>query len=210
MIGGAVNAVETHGWWLASRASGLVALALVTVSVGIGLTMSGRVMRRPGLSRSLLAIHEQTALAGLVAIAIHGLTLLGDPWLNPGVGGVTIPFAMGFKPFWTGLGVIAGYLAVLLGLSFYARRAVGPRLWRKAHRATVLVYALGVVHALGAGSDASSLWLRAWLIVTGAPIAVLFAHRVAEGRRRARPAARSRRDPFSSQTPLPAFEEGLR
>jgi len=208
MIGGAVNAVETHGWWLASRASGLVALVLVTVSVGIGLTMSGKLMRRPGLSRSLLAIHEQTALAGLVAIAVHGLTLLGDPWLNPGVGGVTIPFAMGFKPFWTGLGVIAGYLAVLLGLSFYARRAVGPRLWRKAHRATVLVYALGVVHALGAGSDASSLWLRAWLIVTGAPIAALFARRVAQGR--GRPAPRSRRDAFPSQTPVPALEEGLR
>ena len=93
----AANALQTHGWWLASRASGLVALVLVTVSVGLGLTMAGKVMRRPGLSRKLLAIHEQTALAGLVAIAVHGITLLGDPWLNPGVAGVTVPFAMGFR-----------------------------------------------------------------------------------------------------------------
>ena len=31
-----------HGWWLVSRASGIVALVLVTVSVGIGLTMASK------------------------------------------------------------------------------------------------------------------------------------------------------------------------
>ena len=154
---------ESHGWWLASRASGLVALVLVTVSVGLGLAMAGKVMRRPGLSRKLLAIHEQTALAGLIAIAVHGITLLGDPWLNPGVAGVTVPFAMGFRTLFTGLGVVAAYMAALLGLSFYARKRIGARLWRKAHRATVLVYVLGLVHALGAGSDASAPWFRWWV-----------------------------------------------
>ena len=53
----ASNTLATHGWWLASRASGLVALILVTISVGIGLTMAGKVMRRPGLSKKLMAIH---------------------------------------------------------------------------------------------------------------------------------------------------------
>ena len=94
----ASTTLQTHGWWLASRASGLVALVLVTISVGLGLAMAGKVMRRPGLSRKLLAIHEHTALAGIVAIAVHGITLLGDPWLHPGVAGVTVPFAMGFRP----------------------------------------------------------------------------------------------------------------
>jgi sulfoxide reductase heme-binding subunit YedZ len=140
--------------------------------------MAGRAFRRPGLSRSLMAVHQQTALAGLVAIAVHGLTLLADPWLRPGIAGVTVPFAAGYRPFWTGLGVIAAYTAALLGLSFYVRRTIGARLWRRAHRATVAVYALGVVHALGAGSDASSVWLRGWLLVTGIPIAILFAVRV--------------------------------
>ena len=68
---------------------------------------------------------------------MHGITLLGDPWLNPGVGGIAVPFSMGFRPLFTGLGVVAGYLAALLGLSFYFRRRIGARLWRKAHRATV-------------------------------------------------------------------------
>jgi sulfoxide reductase heme-binding subunit YedZ len=167
-----------YGWWLAARASGIVALALVTLSVGVGLAMAGRVARRPGLSRTLMALHEHAALAGLVAIAVHGLTLLADPWLHPGIAGVTVPFAMGYRPAFTGLGILAGYLAALLGLSFYARRRIGARLWRRAHRATVLVYALGVVHALGAGSDSATPWLRTFVLVTGAPILVLVLRRV--------------------------------
>jgi sulfoxide reductase heme-binding subunit YedZ len=196
----AITTVESHGWWLASRASGLVALVLVTISVAIGLMMAGRVMRRPGMAPKLLAVHEQTALAGLIAIAVHGITLLGDPWLNPGVAGVTVPFALGYSTFFTGLGVIAGYLAMLLGLSFYARKRVGPRLWRKAHRATVLVYLLGLVHALGAGSDSSAAWFRWWVIVTTPVVAGLFAVRVLGTARQRRPAARRR--PARAREPL--------
>lgn len=196
--------LQTHGWWLASRASGLLALVLVTISVGLGLAMAGKVMRRPGLSRKLLAIHEHTALAGLVAIAVHGITLLGDRWLNPGIGGIAVPFAIGYRPLWTGLGIIGGYLAALLGLSFYARRRIGARLWRKAHRATVIVYVLGLVHAIGAGTDASTVWFRWWALVTAPVIGGLFVYRILAGRaRRARLPARRRRSAPISSSPVP-------
>lgn len=193
----ATNTLATHGWWLASRASGLVALVLVTISVGIGLTMAGKVMRRPGLSKKLLAIHEQTALAGLIAIAVHGITLLGDPWLNPGVSGIAVPFTMGFRPLFTGFGIIGGYLAVLLGLSYYVRRRIrgGAKLWRKAHRATVAIWMLGLVHALGAGTDASAVWFRWWVMLTTPVIGGLFVYRVLSSRakKQARAAARTGR-----------------
>jgi sulfoxide reductase heme-binding subunit YedZ len=162
-----------YGWWLASRASGLVALALITLSVGVGLAMAGRAFQRPGLARTLMATHEHAALGGLVAIAVHGITLLGDTWLDPGPAGIAVPFVMDYQPLFTGLGIAAGYLAAALGLSFYVRRRVGAKLWRKLHRATILVYAIAVVHTLGAGSDASEPWLRVAMLVTGAPILYL-------------------------------------
>ena len=102
----------------------------------------------------------------MIAIAVHGITLLGDPWLNPGLAGITVPFAMGFRRCGPGSAIIAGYLAALLGLSFYVRRRIGARLWRKAHRVTIVVYLLGLVHALGAGTDASAVWLRWWVLLT--------------------------------------------
>lgn len=115
-----------HGWWLASRASGIVALVLIAVSVGLGLGMAGKGMRRPGWPRVMLAVHEQTALAGLVAIAVHGVTLLGDRWLAPGPLGILVPFVADYRPAWTGLGILSGHLAALLGLSFYLRKRLAP------------------------------------------------------------------------------------
>jgi sulfoxide reductase heme-binding subunit YedZ len=173
-----MNDPLTHVWWLASRASGVVALVLVTISVGIGLTMSAKLMRKRGLGPKLTAIHEQTALAGLLAIAVHAVTLLGDPWLHPSVAGISVPFVMGYRTFFTGLGILGGWLAALLGLSFYFRRHIGAARWRKAHRATVVVYVLGLIHTIGAGTDASTGWLRWFMALTAIPITALFLRRV--------------------------------
>jgi sulfoxide reductase heme-binding subunit YedZ len=168
-----------YGWWLASRAAGLTALVCITVAVGIGLALGGKVASsRPGLPRILLKVHEHAALAGLIAVAVHGITLLGDGWLKASVADIAIPFASDVKPFWVGVGVVGGYLAALLGLTFYARKRIGMKLWRKAHRATILVYVLSVAHTLGAGTDASEPWLQAFMLVTGAPILFLFTVRV--------------------------------
>jgi len=195
------TSLAQHSWWLASRASGIVALALVTISVGLGLTMAGRWARKPGLPRVLTAIHEQTAMTALGAIAVHGITLLGDPWLNPGPAGISIPFTMSYRPLWTGLGIVAGYLGALLGLTFYVRRQIGPRLWRQAHRLTVVVYGLAVAHTLGAGTDASTPWMRIWLFATAPVIAVLFVARLVGARRSARRAKRVGRP--TAPTPHP-------
>ena len=188
-------------WWLAARASGVVALGLITASVGIGLLMASKLLRRPGLNRTLVKVHEHLALTGLVAIGVHGVTLLGDHWLKPGIAGIAVPFAMSYRPLFTGMGIVAGYLAALLGLSFYARRRIGTRLWRKLHRATVLVYLLGVVHALGAGTDGSTLWLRSFMLATGAPILFLFVARVLP-RRKIKP-ERARKAPIHRPHPGP-------
>ena len=167
-----------YAWWLASRASGLVALGLITMSVILGLAMAGKAVRRPGLPRVLAAVHEHAALAGLIAIAVHGITLLGDKWLAPGPIGISVPFAMEYRPLWTGLGIVGGYLAAALGLSFYARKRIGTRRWRQLHKATILVYVLSVAHAVGAGTDAREPWLQASLVFSGAVVLFLFVMRV--------------------------------
>lgn len=158
------------GWWLASRASGIVALVLIAASVAIGLGMAAKAFQKPGLPRVLIAVHEHAALAALVAIAAHGLTLLGDAFLRPGLAGIAVPFVIDHEPVFTGLGIIGGYLAAVLGLTFYIRRRVGTRRWRNLHRLTPLVYVLGVIHTLGSGTDAGTPWMTAILVATGTPI----------------------------------------
>ncbi len=179
-----------HVWWLASRASGLVALALITLSVVVGLSMAGRAMPR---ANRLIAVHEHTALAGLIAIAVHGLTLLGDAFLKPGPLGIAVPFVMDHEPFWTGLGIIAGYLAAALGLSYYVRDRIGHKRWRKLHKLTLLVYVLGVAHTLGAGTDAGEPWVVAQLVIGGVPVLFLFVMRVMKPARVSAGASAARR-----------------
>lgn len=210
----AQTSVASHGWWLASRASGLVALVLITAAVIIGLVQAARLVQ-PRLRRRLSSLHEQLAVTGIVAIAVHGITLLGDPWLNPGIGGISIPFAMPYRPLFTGLGVVAGYMAVILGLGFYIRRRIGPRLWRRAHQLTVVVYALAVVHTLGAGTDATTPWLRWFIAVTAPTILVLFIARVGTATEAKRAAAARRGEATSrparsaiTARPEPLPEEG--
>jgi methionine sulfoxide reductase heme-binding subunit len=162
--------------------------------------MAGRLARGPGRAKLLRAIHEQTALGALIAIVVHGVALLGDRWMHPGVVGISVPFAMGYRPLATGIGIIAGYLAALLGLSFYARRRIGARLWRKAHRFTVAVWLLAAIHAITAGTDASTPWMRAILVASAVPIAGLFAARLASGRRKRRPAVAPARAGLAAET----------
>lgn len=176
--------VSQHLFWLTSRALGVTALVLVSVSVGLGLAMASKLVRGPGVPARVKRVHEATALTALIAIAAHGLVLLGDSYLRPNLTDLVLPFAMANQPLWTGVGIIGGWLAAILGLSFYVRRWIGPSLWRRMHRWTLAVYVLAVVHTLGSGTDAGSSWLLLVLIATALPIVFLATLRVLPRERR--------------------------
>ncbi|MFN8216313.1 MAG: ferric reductase-like transmembrane domain-containing protein [Solirubrobacterales bacterium] len=188
-----------YPWWLASRAAGIVAFLLIATAVILGLAMASKLPHRPGLKRNLLKIHEQVALTALVAIGLHGVLLLGDAWLKPGITGITIPFTLEYRPAWTGMGILAGYLALLLGPTYYWRRRIGARRWRQIHRATVAVFVLAVLHALGAGTDGASLWFRAMVLGSAAIVLALLVYRYAlSGRRTRKPKPAAGIEPATS------------
>jgi sulfoxide reductase heme-binding subunit YedZ len=175
------DAVATHAFWLASRAAGVVALVLVSTSVLLGLAMSAGVPIRPALRRRLRVTHERVAVTALAAVAVHAALLLGDRWLRPGLAGILVPFTLPYRPLFSGLGIVAGYLAALLGLSFYVRRRIGARRWRRLHRLTPVVYAMAVVHVLGAGTDAHGGWLPVLVFAPAVAAAALLVARVGRG-----------------------------
>ena len=178
-----------YAWWLASRSAGLVAYALLSAAVLLGLAMALR-LGPPKLRRGARAVHERLAFFALGAVAAHGLFLLGDPWLQPGLTGLLVPFATDYRPVWTGLGVLAAYLAAGLSLTYYARGRIGARRWRLAHRFIPIAWALAAVHVAGAGTDAVSLWLQVPLALSAALVMALLAERLLGARIR-RPAAKA-------------------
>jgi methionine sulfoxide reductase heme-binding subunit len=173
------SAGVTHQlFWIASRSVGIVAIVMLGISVAVGLTMSGRLLKRPGAGAKLRRFHEASTLVTLGLIVAHGGLLLFDTYLRPGLAGITLPFAMSYRPMFTGVGIIAGWLAALLGLSFYARRRIGARTWRKLHRFTIVAYLLALVHVVGAGTNGTSPWMLGLLTALTAPIVFAFTYRV--------------------------------
>ena len=160
---------------------------LVAASVLIGLTLAAGLGGSPQTRRKLVAFHEQTALASLIAIALHGVALLPDKFLKPGLDGLLIPFAIDYRP-----GVRRGRDRRRL-----PRRDPRPELLRPAQdRRQALAQPAPrdagrlrprPVHTLGAGTDAGSSWLRAFMLATAVPAAALLVKRLTTKKKR-RPA----------------------
>ncbi|MDQ6835671.1 MAG: hypothetical protein M3016_05730 [Actinomycetota bacterium] len=164
-----------HLFWITSRAAGIVTLVLASLAVSVGLLMSTKRLRRRG--PDLLAAHEVLALATIVALAVHGLALVGDKYLHPSLLDVTVPFVGAYKTAWTSIGIIGGWGLVLLGLSYYARRRIGVARWRELHRLTAAMWLAGLVHSLGEGTDAGQVWFLAMVGVVVVPALVLLGTR---------------------------------
>jgi sulfoxide reductase heme-binding subunit YedZ len=138
-------------------------LLLASASVAVGLMMSSK--RQSSNKRDLRTIHEALSLTTLAMVALHGISLLGDSFLNPGLAGIAIPFAGSYRPIWTGIGIVAGYGLAVLGLTYYLRERIGAARWRRLHRLTAVFWLLAIGHTIGAGSDAAEWW---FLIASGA------------------------------------------
>jgi methionine sulfoxide reductase heme-binding subunit len=168
--------VGPYLYWITSRAAGIAALLLSSASVCIGLLMGGRIIR--GRKPDLRVAHEALSLATLVALVVHGLTLLGDGFLHPSLGDVAIPFLSSYKTLWTSMGIVAFWALLALGLSYYARNRIGPRRWRSLHRFTALAWILGLAHSLGEGTDAGQAWFLAMVAIVAIPPLVLLVARL--------------------------------
>jgi sulfoxide reductase heme-binding subunit YedZ len=191
-----------HGWWLASRSAGIVAYLLLSVSVVLGLAMALR-LAPPRATALLRTAHERIALIALGGVAAHALLLLGDGWLRPSLTDVLVPFTMSYRPAWTGLGILAFYLTAGLSLTYCARRRIGARRWRTAHRLIPVAWAMAAVHVLGAGTDAGGLWLQVPIALTMALVIALVGQRLLDpGAGRAVRAPR--RVPVPVAVPAPA------
>jgi sulfoxide reductase heme-binding subunit YedZ len=163
--------------WVTARASGAAALLCASGSVAAGLLMA---LRLPALRRhrvEVRAAHEALALATFALIVVHGLTLLLDPVLRPGLAGVLVPFASSFERVGTALGQIAAYGMLALGATFYVRRRLGSHRWRRAHRAIPVFWALAVGHALLTGTDTGAWWFLAALLLPVLACGTLLAQR---------------------------------
>jgi sulfoxide reductase heme-binding subunit YedZ len=166
-----------HGqfFWVMTRAAGSVALVASSVSLCVGLLMSGRLIK--GRRVDLRIAHEALSLTALIALAIHVLSLLADSFFHPSLLDVTVPFVSGYREPWMSIGIIGGWGLAVLGLSYYARGMIGPDRWRRLHRWTAAAWVLGLVHSIGEGTDNGRMWFLAMTGFVALPALALLVQR---------------------------------
>ncbi|HEX3509489.1 MAG TPA: ferric reductase-like transmembrane domain-containing protein [Solirubrobacteraceae bacterium] len=178
------TATTPHLFWITSRAAGVTALLLSSVSVCLGLLMGSRVLR--GRFADMRVSHEALSLGTLFALSVHGLSLIGDSFLHPSLADVAVPFVSAYKTLWTTTGIVAFWMMAVLGLGYYVRTQIGVQRWRRLHRLVAVAWILGVVHSLGEGSDAGETWFLAMTAIAVVPTLALL---VARHTRLLRPAS---------------------
>jgi sulfoxide reductase heme-binding subunit YedZ len=156
--------------WYTTRATGLVALVLLTVSMVLGVLTSVRFQRR-GLPRFVTAgLHRNSSLLALAFTGVHIVTTLADTFAHIKVQDVVIPFISVYRPLWLGLGTIAFDLMLALTVTSIFRARVSYRMWHAVHWTSYLCWPVAVLHGLGTGSDTPVRWV---LLLTLACIALV-------------------------------------
>jgi predicted ferric reductase len=166
-----MNAFLTHApvAWYVARAAGLVAFGALTLSVWLGLAMSTRLLS-PKRHKSLFGWHQTLAWTGLSMLVLHAGSLLFDPTLHFGLASVLAPFASAWRPVAVAAGVVAGWLTLVLAVSFRLRKRIGQRGWRRLHYATFAAFALALGHALTAGTDLRGLGGPLLAVLAAGPV----------------------------------------
>jgi sulfoxide reductase heme-binding subunit YedZ len=104
--------------------------------------------------------HEHLSLLSLGFLVVHLVSLTLDRVQPMSLVEVLIPFVSTYRPFWTGIGIIAFYLSILVTVTFYISSLISMKTFRMIHYASILAYLGGLFHGLYAGTDSVLNWTQ--------------------------------------------------
>jgi DMSO/TMAO reductase YedYZ heme-binding membrane subunit len=136
--------------WELIRVTGLVALALLTLSVALGI--AGPAIRRPALRLTSVSLHLTAAVGGTALVLAHVIFAILDTWVTVPLSAALVPGASTWEPLWVGVGTIAFDLLLVLAVTS-ALRQHAPQVWWRAHVLAYPAWALVWLHTLTIGTD---------------------------------------------------------
>lgn len=160
--------MSTQVWWYVARAGGIVAWALLALSVIWGLLLSTRLLGGRPTPAWLTDLHRFLGGLALVFTAVHVAGLVADSYLHFGWAEIFVPFASAWRPLPVAAGVLAMYLLVAVEVTSLMMRRIPRRSWKRVHQSSFVLFLLATLHGAFAGTDATSLvyrWFSVALIV---------------------------------------------
>jgi sulfoxide reductase heme-binding subunit YedZ len=160
--------VNSTTFWYITRASGIVTLVLLTLTMVLGLITTTRVRAHnwPGFAQQEL--HRRLSMMSMVFLAIHVLTSILDTYVHIGWWAIVVPFSSPYGRFWVAMGTVALDLMAAVFISSLLRSRMRPGTWRSLHWLAYGCWPIALAHTFGLGTDAG----EQWVIVLGAACVV--------------------------------------
>jgi sulfoxide reductase heme-binding subunit YedZ len=145
--------MSSQVWWFVSRSSGIIAWALVSLSVAWGLFVSTKAVAKASSPAWLLDLHRFLGGLSVTFTAVHLFGLWADSYVEFGWAELLVPLRTEWKPWPVAFGILALYLLVAVELTSLMMRLLPRRLWRAVHHLGLPLYLAATYHAVAAGTD---------------------------------------------------------
>ncbi|HVC69983.1 MAG TPA: ferric reductase-like transmembrane domain-containing protein [Acidimicrobiales bacterium] len=176
-------AVSSTSMWYTMRATGVVALVLLSGTMVLGLLTAARFRTQSWPAFANADLHKRISLLAMVFLAIHVLTAVLDSYVHVGWAALVVPFASAYRPLWTGLGTVGVDLMAAVAISSALRQRIKARTWRAIHWLAYGSWPVAMAHSLGTGTDASKLWMDALAALCSLSVLSALAWRIRDHRR---------------------------
>jgi len=145
--------------WYATRATGLMALVLLTGTTVLGILTANRSAspRWPGFA--LQDLHRRVSVTTMAFLACHILTSVLDTYVHIGWTAIVVPFASSYKRLWVALGSVGVDLLLAVAVTSWLRYRIRARTWRAVHWLAYLSWPVALSHAFGMGTDMRQSWV---------------------------------------------------
>lgn len=144
--------------WLASRAAGLLSLVLLAFQIVVGLVLSHPINKTTWkLSKRLFPWHENIWLFVLTFLAAHIVSIVLDPYAGVGVVGALVPGLSSYRSAPVAIGTLSLYALLVTGITARYTKLLPAGAWLTIHRVGIVVFVLGWMHGLLAGTDSMAL-----------------------------------------------------
>jgi len=147
-------------WWFVARSSGIIAWALVTMSVCWGLMLSTKAAAKATQPAKILDLHRFFGGLAVVFTAVHMAGLALDSFVHFGWLELFVPWKSSWQPTAVAWGVIGFYLLLAIEITSLLMKRIPKPVWRHIHRTSLALYVFATYHGIQAGTDTGSVWYQ--------------------------------------------------
>ena len=157
-------------YWMAARATGIVAFLLLTLQIVLGLVLSHPTNRSTwNLSKRIFPWHDHLWVFVMAFLVVHIVSLVIDPKSGVSLGAVVIPGLSEYRSSPVAIGTFALYAFLVTAITARWTKLLPRGAWLALHRLALLIFVMAWMHGVLAGTDTTALgpmYVGAGLFVT--------------------------------------------